>query len=41
MVDIHKQDLAYNINPLLMESTKYEELIKQLLHVEKQVSNDT
>lgn len=40
-VDIHKQDVAYTINPLLMESTKYEEMIRQLLHVEKQVTNDT
>lgn len=33
-IDIHKQDVAYNINPLLMVSPKYKELIRQL-YVEK------
>lgn len=38
-INMHKQDVAYNINPLLMVSTKYKELIRQLLYVGKQVTS--
>lgn len=37
-INIHKQDVAYNINPLLMVFTKYKELIRQL-YVGKQVTS--
>lgn len=36
--NIHKQDIQYNINLLLMVSTGYKELIRKLFQVDKQVA---